>query len=65
MAKSKLREQQDAAMDVYPVRMTAAHARLARKKGDGNLSEGVRALIEEGEFGFVDRRVGPKDRRKK
>ena len=33
-------------MDVYPIRMTAAHARKARKLGKGNLSKGVRDMIE-------------------
>ena len=33
-------------MDVYPIRMTAAHARKARKAGNGNLSEGTRMAIE-------------------
>lgn len=51
-------------MDVYPVRMTAAHARRARKVGNGNLSEGVRQALEE-PAPFVERRVGPVDRRKK
>ena len=40
---------QDDAMDVYPVRMTAKHARQARAIGGGNFSEGVRASVE-GEF---------------
>lgn len=38
---------QDAPMDVYPIRMTAAHARRARKIGQGNLSKGVRKSIED------------------
>lgn len=42
--RSKLR--QDTPMDVYPVRLTAAHALLARKFGEGNLSDGVRLAIE-------------------
>ena len=37
---------QEAPMDSYPVRITAAHARLARKFGDGNLSLGIRDMIE-------------------
>lgn len=40
---------QDAAWDVYPVRMSAAHARQARAIGKGNFSEGVRSAVE-GEF---------------
>jgi len=51
-------------MDVYPVRMTAAHAIEARKLGKGNLSEGVRMLIEQEKAGFIERRSG-KDRRRK
>jgi hypothetical protein len=38
--------QQDTPMDAYSVRMTAWHARRARKIGKGNLAEGVRRLIE-------------------
>lgn len=63
--KSRLRLEQEVAMDVYYVRMTAAHARLARKKGRGNLSEGVRIMIETDIGGMVERRHGPPDRRKK
>ena len=33
-------------MDVYPVRLTAAHAITARKVGAGNLSDGVRLALE-------------------
>jgi hypothetical protein len=65
MTKGKWRQEQDAPMDTYPVRMTAAHARHARKKGEGNLSQGVRRAIEEAEGEVVERRAGPKDRRKK
>ena len=36
----------DVAMEVYYARLTATHARLARRIGHGNLSEGVRAAIE-------------------
>jgi hypothetical protein len=66
VAKSKWRQEQDEGMAVYPVRMTAAHARHARKKGAGNVSEGVRKLIEEeADGGRIERRTGPADRRKK
>ena len=34
------------AMSVYYARLTARHARLARRLGDGNLSEGIRFAIE-------------------
>jgi len=34
------------AMQVYYARLTATHARLARRIGNGNLSEGIRAAIE-------------------
>lgn len=37
--------QQDVPMDMYPVRLTARHARHARFLGGGNLSEGVRKAI--------------------
>ena len=30
----------------YNVRLTAAHARKARKLGDGNMGEGIRLAIE-------------------
>jgi hypothetical protein len=64
MAKSKLRQEQDGPMDVFSVRMTAAHARRARKLGNGNISEGVRMRLED-EQEFKNRRVGAADRRKK
>jgi hypothetical protein len=55
---------QDAPMDVYPIRITAAHARKARKAGKGNLSRGIRQAIEKMEaeeqvkpaFNGIDRR---------
>lgn len=66
VAKSKLRQQQDTGMDVYPVRMTAAHARKARHIGKGNLSEGVRNAVEKAEPDpVIERRKGPADRRRK
>ena len=34
------------AMSVYYARLTARHARLARRFGGGNLSEGIRFAIE-------------------
>lgn len=37
---------QDSPMDAYNVRITAWHARKARKLGDGNLALGVRKAIE-------------------
>ena len=37
---------QDAPMDTYYNRLTAWHARKARKIGEGNLSKGVRIAIE-------------------
>ena len=33
-------------MDVYTVRLTSWHARMARRFGQGNLSRGVRLTIE-------------------
>lgn len=63
--KRNWRQEQEAPMDGYHVRLTAAHARHARKKGKGNVSAGVRQLIEEDAEGFVERRHGPPDRRKK
>ncbi len=65
MAKRNWRQEQEAPMDSYHVRLTAAHARHARKKGKGNVSAGVRQLIEEDAEGFVERRRGLPDRRKK
>ena len=61
---SKYRTQQETAMDVYPVRMTAAHARIARKLGGGNMAEGVRLALEKaGEMSPAERRQGPPERR--
>lgn len=39
----------EVAMSVYYARLTATHARLARRMGDGNLSEGIRFAIEHAE----------------
>jgi hypothetical protein len=36
----------DVAMEVYYARLTATHSRLARRLGNGNLSEGIRMAIE-------------------
>ena len=44
---SKARQDQDSAMDVYSCRLTAWHARKARRVGGGNLAEGIRKLIED------------------
>lgn len=65
MKDSKLRIEQEAPMDVYPVRMTAKHARMARKLGEGNLSQGMRVALETQIAGYVDRRGTKADRRKK
>lgn len=65
MKDSKWRREQDECMDAYTVRMTARHARYFRRRGDGNLSEGVRRVGEAEAEVFVERRVGPADRRKK
>jgi len=35
-------------MDVYTVRLTPRHARMARRIGRGNLSRGARIAIEKG-----------------
>lgn len=37
---------QEDAMSKYSVRLTAWHARYARGKGKGSLSEGIRSIIE-------------------
>lgn len=42
--------EQNSPLDVYPHRMAAAHARKARKIGQGNESKGVRIAIEKFEF---------------
>jgi hypothetical protein len=38
--------EQEAPMDVYNNRLTARHARHARKIGDGDFSEGMRRAVE-------------------
>lgn len=38
---------QDMAMDAFSIRLTAWHARQARKIGGGELGSGVRKAIEE------------------
>ena len=42
--KSKLK--QEGPMDVYTIRLTAAHAICARRFGCGNVSDGVRVALE-------------------
>ena len=37
---------QRGSMDVYAVRLTAWHARMARRLGHGNLSRGIRLALE-------------------
>lgn len=64
MAKSKVRQQQDAAMDTYTYTGCAWHYRQARKLGGGNASEGVRIAIEKAVGEVKERRTGPKDRRR-
>ena len=65
MAKSKWRQEQEGKMETFSIRMTAAHARAARKLGKSGIAEGVRKAIELVALGGVDRRAGPKDRRRK
>jgi len=36
----------DAALDVYYARISAHQARVARRLGEGNLSEGIRRAID-------------------
>jgi hypothetical protein len=38
---------QDPPMDTYSVKLASWHARMARRRGDGNLSRGIRLVIEE------------------
>lgn len=65
MAKSKLRQEQEAPMAVVPMRMALAHERWARRMGNGNGSDYVRQLIEDDMRGFRERRHGPADRRRR
>jgi len=65
MAKSKLQQEQEDAMETYTHRTARSHQRYLRKAGKGNASRGLRELVEEKIQGFVDRRKGPADRRKK
>jgi hypothetical protein len=37
---------QDCTMDIYSIRLTSWHARIARRIGLGNLSRGIRLIIE-------------------
>lgn len=37
---------QDSPLDVYSIRITAFHARMARQLGNGNLSNGIRLALE-------------------
>lgn len=65
MAKSKWRQEQEVRMETFSIRMTAAHARLARKISGGGVAEGVRQALEAALLGHADRRLGPRDRRRK
>jgi hypothetical protein len=63
MPKSKLRQEQEAPMEVVPVRMPLALERFYRRIGGGNVSEGVRKAGEDLMRGFAERRYGVLDRR--
>lgn len=52
-------------MAVFAIRMPDALARYFIKIGGNDLSKGVRKIGEEHKNGFVERRSGPADRRKK
>ena len=65
MAKSKLRQEQEAAMRIISLAVTEAHIAEARRVGHGNRSEGMRILLEESKKGFKERRHGAPDRRQK
>lgn len=65
MAKGKWRQDQDGPMDTYAVKLTARHARYARQRGGGNLSRGVREVIEKDAGEFAERRTRPADRRRR
>ena len=60
MAKNRFRQEQEAPMDAYTSRLTAAEARIVRKLGGGVFSEGIRRMIADK---AGERRNGPKDRR--
>lgn len=65
MAKSRWREDQAVPMDGYMVKITARHAREARKLGAGSLAEGIRLAIEKAVDSQLERRYGAADRRVK
>lgn len=67
MKKSKWDLEQDAPLDKYNVSIGARHARRLRREGDGNLSLGVRLAAEKLDENQeeIERRTGPKDRRKR
>ncbi len=65
MAKSKWRQDQDGPMDTYAVKLTARHARHARERGGGNMSQGVREIIEKDAGEMQERRTGARDRRRR
>jgi hypothetical protein len=44
--RPRLIKDQDYPLDNYNARLSAWHARVARKIGDGNLSSGIRKAIE-------------------
>gem|GEM_PF-6743873 len=44
--RPRVHSDQENPMDAYQARMTAWHARQARKLGEGNLSAGIRFCIE-------------------
>ncbi len=52
--RERLLKDQDDPLDKYDVRLTSRQARLMRKLGKGNLSEGVRQAIEKAVIAFKE-----------
>ncbi len=52
--RERLLKDQDDPLDKYDVRLTSRQARLMRKLGKGNLSEGVRQAIEKAVQAFKE-----------
>ncbi len=52
--RERLLKDQDDPLDKYDVRLTSRQARLMRKLGKGNLSEGVRQAIEKAVLAFKE-----------
>lgn len=65
MSKNRLGKDQEEPMQSVTMRMELDLERWARKQGGGNVSAHVRKLLRADKQGFVERRHGTEDRRRR